>query len=93
MLGSEVDFNTELQPGDHFRLIVDKQYRADDVRGTDDVDLFANYGSIQAVEFEMPGARFRRFATPRKTADGLFRQQRSLHPPLLPQVAAPSSIP
>ncbi|MFN7982668.1 MAG: M23 family metallopeptidase [Vicinamibacterales bacterium] len=45
VLGSEVDFNTELQPGenDHFRLIVDKQYRADDVRGfTDDVDLFAH---------------------------------------------------
>ena len=61
VLGSEVDFNTELQPGDHFRLIVDKQYRTDDVRGTDDVDLFANYGSIQAVEFENDGRTIQAF--------------------------------
>ena len=61
VLSSEVDFNTELQPGDRFRLIVDKQYRAGDVRGTDDVDQFANYGNIQAVEFENDGRTIQAF--------------------------------
>jgi len=61
VLSSEVDFNTELQPGDHFRLLVDKQYRANEVLGSDDVDLFANYGSIHAVEFENDGRTIQAF--------------------------------
>lgn len=61
VLSSEVDFNTELQPGDQFRLLVDKQYRADDVSGTDDVDTFANYGSIHAVAFENDGRTIQAF--------------------------------
>lgn len=29
VLASEIDFNTELQPGDHFSLLFEKQFRAD----------------------------------------------------------------
>ena len=56
IFGGEIDFNTELQPGDHFELTVEKQYR-DDRR-------FAGYGPILAAEFTNAGRRVRavRFA-------------------------------
>jgi murein DD-endopeptidase MepM/ murein hydrolase activator NlpD len=55
ILASEVDFNTELQPGDSFRLLVDKQYRpADLVEGRIE-EVFSGYGAVQAVTFENAG--------------------------------------
>lgn len=55
VLSSEVDFNTELQPGDRFRLVVDKQYRVmPAVEGVND-DTFAGYGAIKAVIFQNAG--------------------------------------
>jgi murein DD-endopeptidase MepM/ murein hydrolase activator NlpD len=58
ILGGEIDFGTELQPGDRFALTVEKQYRADQN------GVFAGYGAITAVEFVNAGRRVRavRFA-------------------------------
>jgi murein DD-endopeptidase MepM/ murein hydrolase activator NlpD len=53
VLGGEIDFSTEVQPGDHFELTVEKQYR-DDEGGA-----FAGYGPIAAVEFVNAGRRVR----------------------------------
>jgi len=61
ILGGEIDFSTELQPGDHFELSVEKQYR-DDQQGA-----FAGYGPIAAVEFINAGRRIRAI---RFTPDG-----------------------
>ena len=41
IFGGEVDFNTDLQPGDGFGLIVDKLYRE---------GRFVRYGAVQAAE-------------------------------------------
>ncbi|MGH9142667.1 MAG: M23 family metallopeptidase [Vicinamibacterales bacterium] len=49
IFGGEIDFSTELQPGDHFQLTVEKQFR-DDHR-------FAGYGPILAAEFTNAGRR------------------------------------
>ena len=57
ILGGEIDFSTELQPGDRFELSVEKQYR-DDQQGA-----FAGYGPIAAVEFVNAGQRYGRFAS------------------------------
>ena len=43
IFGGEIDFNTELQPGDEFQLTVEKQYR--------EGHTFAGYGPILAAEF------------------------------------------
>jgi len=51
ILGGEIDFSTELQPGDRFHVIVEKQYRED--------HAFAGYGPIGAVEFVNAGRRVR----------------------------------
>lgn len=61
ILGGEIDFSTELQPGDRFELSVEKQYR-DDQQGA-----FAGYGPIAAVEFVNAGRRVRAI---RFTPDG-----------------------
>lgn len=53
ILGGEIDFSTEVQPGDRFELMVEKQYR-DDQQGA-----FAGYGPIAAVEFVNSGRRVR----------------------------------
>ncbi len=53
ILAGEIDFSTELQPGDRFELTVEKQYR-DDQQGA-----FAGYGPIAAVEFVNAGRRVR----------------------------------
>ena len=53
ILGGEIDFSTELQPGDRFALTVEKQYR-EDQQGA-----FAGYGPIDAVEFVNAGRRVR----------------------------------
>lgn len=61
ILGGEIDFSTELQPGDRFDLTVEKQYR-DDQAGA-----FAGYGAVAAVEFVNAGRRVRAI---RFTPDG-----------------------
>jgi murein DD-endopeptidase MepM/ murein hydrolase activator NlpD len=56
IFGGDIDFNTELQPGDRFELTVEKQFR--------EADAFAGYGPILAAEFNNAGRRVRavRFA-------------------------------
>ena len=51
IFGGEIDFNTDLQPGDRFELTVAKQFRDDHV--------FAGYGPILAAEFNNAGRRVR----------------------------------
>ena len=47
IFGGEIDFSTELQPGDRFELSVEKQFRDD--------HQFAGYGPILAAEFTNAG--------------------------------------
>ena len=58
IFSGEIDFSTDVQPGDRFELLVEKQYRDDHV--------FAGYGPIVAAEFDNGGRRFRavRFTPP-----------------------------
>jgi murein DD-endopeptidase MepM/ murein hydrolase activator NlpD len=58
IFNGEIDFNIDLQPGDRFELLVEKQFRDDHV--------FAGYGPILAAEFDNAGRRFRavRFSPP-----------------------------
>jgi murein DD-endopeptidase MepM/ murein hydrolase activator NlpD len=51
IFGGDIDFSTELQPGDHFQLTVEKQFRDD--------HQFAGYGPIAAAEFTNAGRRVR----------------------------------
>jgi murein DD-endopeptidase MepM/ murein hydrolase activator NlpD len=51
ILGGEIDFSTELQPGDSFSVLVEKQFRED--------EAFAGYGPVAAVEFINAGRRVR----------------------------------
>jgi murein DD-endopeptidase MepM/ murein hydrolase activator NlpD len=51
IFGGEIDFNTEVQPGDHVELTVEKQYR--------DGHVFAGYGPVLAAEFTNAGRRVR----------------------------------
>jgi murein DD-endopeptidase MepM/ murein hydrolase activator NlpD len=53
IFGGEIDFSTDLQLGDQFTLLVEKQYR------TDDDAAFAGYGPILAAEFDNDGRRVR----------------------------------
>lgn len=59
ILGGEIDFSTEVQPGDRFEVSVEKQFRDDHV--------FAGYGPVMAVEFSNAGRRVRAV---RFTAEG-----------------------
>jgi murein DD-endopeptidase MepM/ murein hydrolase activator NlpD len=43
IFGGDIDFNSDLQPGDGFRLVVEKSARED--------GQFAGYGPVQAAEF------------------------------------------
>lgn len=65
IFASDVDFNTELQPGDRFELTVAKLYREN--------DEFAGYGPILAAELHNDGRRLRaiRFE-PRGGSPGYF---------------------
>ena len=69
IFGGEIDFSTEVQPGDHVELTVEKQYRDDHV--------FAGYGPVLAAEFINAGRRVRavRF-TPEGGAAGVLRRAR-----------------
>jgi murein DD-endopeptidase MepM/ murein hydrolase activator NlpD len=49
IFGGEIDFNSELQPGDSFRLTFEKVFRE---------GRFSGYGSVLAAEFENDGRRF-----------------------------------
>jgi murein DD-endopeptidase MepM/ murein hydrolase activator NlpD len=51
IFGGDIDFTTEVQPGDHFQLTVEKQFR--------DNHQFAGYGPITAAEFTNAGRRVR----------------------------------
>ena len=68
IFGGEIDFNTELQPGDRFQLTVEKQYRED--------RSFGGYGAILAAEFVNNGRRVRavRF-TPGGGTPGYFDER------------------
>ncbi len=68
ILGGEIDFSTEVQPGDRFDVSVEKQFRDDHV--------FAGYGPVTAVEFNNAGRRVRavRF-TPEGGAPGYFDER------------------
>jgi len=59
IFGGDIDFTTELQPGDHFELTVEKQFRDD--------HQFAGYGPILGAEFTNAG---RRVQATRFTPDG-----------------------
>jgi len=51
IFGGDIDFNTEVQPGDRFELTVEKQFR--------EAGMFAGYGPILAAEFNNAGRRIR----------------------------------
>ncbi|HEX3645002.1 MAG TPA: M23 family metallopeptidase [Vicinamibacterales bacterium] len=59
IFGGDIDFSTELQPGDRFELAVEKQFRDD--------HQFAGYGPVLAAEFTNAGRRVRAM---RFTPDG-----------------------
>jgi murein DD-endopeptidase MepM/ murein hydrolase activator NlpD len=60
VFSGDVDFNTELQLGDRFQLLVEKRYRTGDTRHPEEGgDGFAGYGPIAAAEFENDGRRLR----------------------------------
>jgi murein DD-endopeptidase MepM/ murein hydrolase activator NlpD len=54
IFAGEIDFSTELQPGDRFEVVVEKQYREAD-------KTFAGYGPILAAQFDNAGRRLRAF--------------------------------
>jgi murein DD-endopeptidase MepM/ murein hydrolase activator NlpD len=68
IFGGEIDFSTEVQPGDHFELSVEKQFRED--------QQFAGYGPILAAEFSNDGRRVRavRF-TPEGGSPGYYDER------------------
>ena len=51
LFGGDIDFTTEVQPGDQFELTVEKRFRDD--------HQFAGYGPILAAEFTNAGRRVR----------------------------------
>lgn len=59
IFGGDIDFSTEVQPGDRFQLTVEKQFR--------ETHEFAGYGPILAAEFVNAGRRVRAM---RFTPDG-----------------------
>ena len=65
IFSGEIDFSTDVQPGDRFELLVEKQYR--------DGHVFAGYGPILAAEFDNAGRRFRAvWFTPPGGAPGYY---------------------
>jgi murein DD-endopeptidase MepM/ murein hydrolase activator NlpD len=66
VFGGEIDFNSDLQPGDRFDLLVEKQYREGE-------RTFAGYGPIAAARFVNAGRTLEaiRF-TPDGGASGYF---------------------
>jgi murein DD-endopeptidase MepM/ murein hydrolase activator NlpD len=92
IFGGEVDFNTDLQRGDGFGLVVDKVYRE---------GRFARYGAVQAAELRNGGRRLVaiRYARPGAAAsyydaDGKSLKRFFLRSPLRfePQVTSRFSL-
>lgn len=71
IFSGELDFSSELQPGDHFRLVVERQTRE---------GQFVGYGAILAAEFVASGRPLRafRYATAGSKAAYYDEQGRSL---------------
>ncbi|MGE3277549.1 MAG: M23 family metallopeptidase [Vicinamibacterales bacterium] len=72
VLSGEIDFNNDLQPGDSFRLVVDRAARED--------GQFAGYGPVLAAEFVNAGRAVRavRFTPPGGKPGYYDEQGRSL---------------
>jgi murein DD-endopeptidase MepM/ murein hydrolase activator NlpD len=72
IFASDVDFNTDLQTGDRFEVVVEKLFRED--------DQFAGYGPILAAELHNDGRRLRalRFAPEGGSAGYFDEEGRSL---------------
>ncbi len=68
ILGGEIDFSAEVQPGDRFDLVVEKQFRQS--------GEFGGYGPVLAVEFDNAGRRLRavRF-TPEGGSPGYYDER------------------
>jgi murein DD-endopeptidase MepM/ murein hydrolase activator NlpD len=68
IFGGDIDFTTEVQPGDTFQLTVEKQFRDD--------HQFAGYGPVLAAEFINAGRRVRavRF-TPEGGSPGYYDER------------------
>jgi len=77
IFGGEIDFSTEVQPGDTFELTVEKQYR-DPGEGSSgaSAQVFAGYGPVLAAQFVNAGRMVRavRF-TPEGGAPGYFDER------------------
>jgi murein DD-endopeptidase MepM/ murein hydrolase activator NlpD len=67
IFGGEIDFSTELQPGDEFELLVEKQYRPAEGEPHEAHPTLLGYGPILAAEFNNAGRRVR---TVRFTPEG-----------------------
>jgi murein DD-endopeptidase MepM/ murein hydrolase activator NlpD len=78
LFSGDIDFNTDLQPGDRFELLVEKQYREQSgIEANENEDeMFAGYGPILAAQFDNDGQRFRavRF-TPEGGEPGYFDER------------------
>jgi murein DD-endopeptidase MepM/ murein hydrolase activator NlpD len=62
VLGGDIDFNTELQPGDRFELVVNKLTRAgspEELADPADEPVAVGYGPIEAIEFVNDGRTIR----------------------------------
>jgi len=59
IFGGEVDFNLDVQPGDQFRLLVEKRYRGRPGAAPGEPKMFAGYGPILAATFENAGRTLR----------------------------------
>jgi len=72
IFSGEIDFNNDLQPGDSFRLIVDRATRSD--------GAFGGYGAVLAAEFVNAGRRLQavRFTPPDGKAGYYDAEGRSL---------------
>jgi murein DD-endopeptidase MepM/ murein hydrolase activator NlpD len=78
IFGGEIDFSTEIQPGDTFELAVEKQYRDQPGEGSSEASaqVFAGYGPVLAAEFVNAGRMVRavRF-TPEGGVPGYFDER------------------
>ena len=81
IFGGEIDFNSDLQPGDAFRLVVEKSVRED--------GQFVGYGPVQAAEFVNNGRTLQamRFTLEDGKAS-VLRRRGPVAAPLLPEIAA-----
>src|SRR5439155_4098520 len=59
IFSGEIDFNIDLQIGDRFELLVEKQYRIRPGAVPGEPKMFAGYGSILAAEFHNGRRHFR----------------------------------